>query len=210
MYSSKCISGFSGPAASHLAAPPAPRYGGNVGRFLGSGFCVGYPGGGSTVSSAESPRSVESPESVTGGGDPDVGMTGGQAFDRAWDGVREPRHILMAHETKFQSRTLETWAYRRRLSLTSFSSANLWKTFSLWALTADYAMKAGRAPLHVPRCMDRRRIKQGGGAIRSRPMTRAAIQGRSCSSPNLRRAESPKSRLFWATPSMGGRQTGSH
>ena len=46
---------------------------------------------------------MESPESVTGGGDPDVGVTGGQAFDRVWDGVREPRSILVAHETKFQS-----------------------------------------------------------------------------------------------------------
>ena len=50
---------------------------------------------------------MESPESVTGGGDPDVGVTGGQAFDRVWDGVREPRSILVAHETKFQSRALE-------------------------------------------------------------------------------------------------------
>ena len=53
------------------------------------GFCAGYPGGGSTDSSAEGPRSVESPEPVTGGGDPDVGVTGGQAFDRVWDGVVE-------------------------------------------------------------------------------------------------------------------------
>jgi hypothetical protein len=67
-----------------------------------SGFFAGYPGGGSTGSSAEGPRSVESPESVTGGGDPGVGVTGGQAFDRVWDGVREPRAILVAHETKFQ------------------------------------------------------------------------------------------------------------
>lgn len=49
---------------------------------------------------------MKSLESVTGGRDPDVGMIGGQAFDRAWGGVREPRYILMAHETKFQSRTL--------------------------------------------------------------------------------------------------------
>jgi hypothetical protein len=32
---------------------------------------------------------VESPESVAGGGDPDIGMTGGQAFDRVWEGVVE-------------------------------------------------------------------------------------------------------------------------
>jgi len=68
-------------------------------RFLGFGFCAGYPGGGSTVSSVKSPRSVESPESVTGGGDPDVGVTGSQAFDRVWNGVREPGSFLVAHET---------------------------------------------------------------------------------------------------------------
>ena len=50
--------------------------------------------------------------------------TGGQAFDRVWDGVREPRSILVAHETKFQSRALEAWAYRRSMSSTSFSPAN--------------------------------------------------------------------------------------
>jgi len=32
MYSSEYTSGFSGPAASHLAAPPSPRHEGNVGR----------------------------------------------------------------------------------------------------------------------------------------------------------------------------------
>jgi hypothetical protein len=32
MYSSEYTSGFSGPAASHLAAPPAPRHEGNVGQ----------------------------------------------------------------------------------------------------------------------------------------------------------------------------------
>jgi len=32
MYSSKYTSGFSGPAASHLAAPPSPRHEGNVGQ----------------------------------------------------------------------------------------------------------------------------------------------------------------------------------
>ena len=59
---------------------------------------------------------MESPEPVRGGGDPDVGVTGGQAFDRAWDGVREPRSTLAAHETNFQSRALDTWAYRRGMS----------------------------------------------------------------------------------------------
>ena len=29
-YSGECTSGFSGPAASHLAAPPSPRHEGNV------------------------------------------------------------------------------------------------------------------------------------------------------------------------------------
>ena len=60
---------------------------------------------------------MESPESVTGGGDPAVGVTGGQAFDRVWDGVPEPRSILVAYETKFQSRALEAWAYRRGVPL---------------------------------------------------------------------------------------------
>jgi len=46
---------------------------------------------------------VESPESVTGGEDPDVGVTRGQAFDRVWDGVQKLRSILVAHETKFHS-----------------------------------------------------------------------------------------------------------
>src|SRR5712692_9410477 len=32
MYSSEHTSGFSGPAASHLAAPPSPRHEGNVGQ----------------------------------------------------------------------------------------------------------------------------------------------------------------------------------
>ena len=32
MYSSEYTSGFFGPAASHLAAPPSPRYEGNVGQ----------------------------------------------------------------------------------------------------------------------------------------------------------------------------------
>ena len=45
-------------------------------RVVESGLCAGYPGGGSTVSSAECPRSVESPESVTEGEDPNVGVTG--------------------------------------------------------------------------------------------------------------------------------------
>jgi hypothetical protein len=49
---------------------------------------------------------VESPEPVTGGGDTDVGVTGGQAFHRVWDGVRDPRSILTAHETKLQSSDL--------------------------------------------------------------------------------------------------------
>ena len=54
---------------------------------------------------------MESPEPVTGGGDPDVGVTEGQAVDRVWDGVREPRSIFVAHETKFQSRALEPWTH---------------------------------------------------------------------------------------------------
>jgi hypothetical protein len=32
MYSSEYTSGFSGPVASHLAAPPSPRHEGNVGQ----------------------------------------------------------------------------------------------------------------------------------------------------------------------------------
>jgi hypothetical protein len=32
MYSSEYTSGFFGPAASHPAAPPSPRYEGNVGQ----------------------------------------------------------------------------------------------------------------------------------------------------------------------------------
>jgi hypothetical protein len=32
MYSSEYTSGFSGPEASHLAAPPLPRHEGNVGQ----------------------------------------------------------------------------------------------------------------------------------------------------------------------------------
>jgi len=32
MYSSEYTSGFSGPAVSHLAAPPSPRFDGNVGQ----------------------------------------------------------------------------------------------------------------------------------------------------------------------------------
>ena len=35
MYSSEYTSGFSGPAASHLAAPPSPRYEGNARRTPG-------------------------------------------------------------------------------------------------------------------------------------------------------------------------------
>jgi hypothetical protein len=46
------------------------------------------------------------------------GVIGGQAFDRVWDGVRELRSILVAHETKFQSRALEAWAYHRSMSST--------------------------------------------------------------------------------------------
>jgi putative transposase len=60
---------------------------------------------------------VKSPESVAGGGDPDVGMTGGQAFHRVCYGVQEPRSILVAHEMKFQSRVLEAWAYSRAVPL---------------------------------------------------------------------------------------------
>jgi hypothetical protein len=62
-------------------------------RVVKFGFYTGYPGGGSTDSSAYGPRSVESPEFVTGGGYPDVGVTWGQAFDRVWDGVREQDFI---------------------------------------------------------------------------------------------------------------------
>ena len=149
---------------------------------------VGYPGGGSTVSSAEGPRSVESPESVTGGGDrrarPSIGC--GTAC-----GNRES--ILVAHETKFQSRALEAWAYRRSMSSTSFSPANQWKTPSLRALTADCAMKAWPCTTSRPSLRDRRRMKRGGWTRSSiGPMARSAIRRRSCSSPNLRRAGSPK------------------
>ena len=45
------------------------------------------------------------------------GLTRGQAFDRVWEGVREPRSILVAHGTEFQSRALEDWAYRRSVQL---------------------------------------------------------------------------------------------
>ncbi len=61
--------------ASAEAQSPAPRLrlcSHGTTRVVKSGSCAGYPGGGSTDSSAEGPRSVESPESVTGGGDPDV------------------------------------------------------------------------------------------------------------------------------------------
>ncbi len=52
------------------------------------------------MASAEGPRSVESPESLTGGGEPDADVTGGQAFDRVCDGMQEPGSILVTHETK--------------------------------------------------------------------------------------------------------------
>jgi hypothetical protein len=52
------------------------------------------------------------------------GLTRGQAFDRVWEGVREPRSILVAHETNFQSPALEAWAYHRSMSSTSFSPVN--------------------------------------------------------------------------------------
>jgi hypothetical protein len=39
-----------------------------------------------------------------------------------WDGVRNrDLSFLLAHETKFQSRALDTWAYRRGMSSTSFA-----------------------------------------------------------------------------------------
>jgi len=51
MYSSEYTSGFSGPAASHLATPPSPRHEGNVGqapsRMLkqsASGVLAAFPG----------------------------------------------------------------------------------------------------------------------------------------------------------------------
>ena len=120
-FSASCL-GIAGPLARAAAeaqgsAPRLRLCSQGTARVVGSGFCAGCPGGGSTDSSAEGPRSVESPESVTGGGNPDVGLTRGQAFDRVWDGVREPRFILVAHETKFQSRALDTWAYRRASNL---------------------------------------------------------------------------------------------
>jgi hypothetical protein len=87
---------------------------------------------------------VESPESVTGGGERDAGVTGGQAFDRVWDGVLEPRSIHVAHETEFQSRALEAWAYRRSMRSTSYSTANQWNTPSLMALAAG--QEAASAP----------------------------------------------------------------
>ena len=51
MYSSEYTSGFSGPAASHLAAPPSPRHEGNVGQapsdilnpgLVNEGWCWWY------------------------------------------------------------------------------------------------------------------------------------------------------------------------
>jgi hypothetical protein len=52
MYSSEYTSGFSGPAASHLVAPPLPRHEGNVGQaasqnvrwetVIAVGLCAGF------------------------------------------------------------------------------------------------------------------------------------------------------------------------
>ena len=66
------VSRFTVPVrAAAKTQSPAPRLRlcshGTV-RVVESGLCVGYPGGGSTDSSAEGPRSVESPESVMEGG----------------------------------------------------------------------------------------------------------------------------------------------
>jgi putative transposase len=106
---------------------PAPRLrlrSHGTARVVGSGYCAGYPGGESTVSSAAGPRSVESPESVTGGGDPDVGLSKALSLVWMWDGVWEPRSILVAHETELQLRALETWTYRQSMSSTVFGPAN--------------------------------------------------------------------------------------
>ena len=45
------------------------------------------------------------------------GETVGQALDRALNGVPGPRSITVDHGTKFQSRALEDWAYRRGVQL---------------------------------------------------------------------------------------------
>ena len=87
------------------AQSPAPRLrlrSHGTARVIKFGFCAEYPGGRSTDSNAEGPRSVESPESVGEVGTRMSGLTKGQAFDRVWDGVQELRSILVAHETKFQ------------------------------------------------------------------------------------------------------------
>jgi len=45
------------------------------------------------------------------------GATVGQALDRVLTGVSGPRSITVDHDTKFQSRALEEWAYRRGAQL---------------------------------------------------------------------------------------------
>ena len=45
MYFSEYTSGFSGPAASHLAAPPSPRHEGNIGQapaIFSAGVCLWF------------------------------------------------------------------------------------------------------------------------------------------------------------------------
>jgi hypothetical protein len=46
MYSSEYTSGFSGPCAAHLAAPPSPRHEGNAGQAprLALGQSIPYKG----------------------------------------------------------------------------------------------------------------------------------------------------------------------
>ena len=45
------------------------------------------------------------------------GATVGQALDRVLTGFSGPRSITVDHDTKFQSRALEEWAYRRGAQL---------------------------------------------------------------------------------------------
>src|SRR5467141_2151421 len=45
------------------------------------------------------------------------GATVGQALDRVPTGFSGPRSITVDHDTKFQSRALEEWAYRRGAQL---------------------------------------------------------------------------------------------
>jgi hypothetical protein len=95
------------------------------------------------------------------------GETVGQVLDRALNGTRGPRSITVDHGTEFQSRALEDWAYREVCRATSFGPANLWKTPSLRLLTDDCAMNVWTCTSSRPSLKYRRRLKRGGGTIRS-------------------------------------------